>query len=160
MKKLILAVLLTVFIQILSCAGAAADTKFICAVHKGEWVWLRATPDAEGEQIGTVRYGVEGEIHGIENGYASITTGDGRSGWLDVSYLDMPIREEIYVVISDGPLNKRETPDGRYLTRIKSGARISVLGWRYSKSGELWAKVFRGGYVKAAYLAKAEEDGR
>ena len=74
----------------------------------------------------------------------------------DVSYLDMPIREKVYVLIADGPVNKRETPDGRFLMRIKAGSRISVLGWRYSKKGELWARVFHGGYVKAEYLREAE----
>ena len=39
---------------------AKADTAFICAVTKGEWVWIRSTPDADGEKIGTLRYGVEG----------------------------------------------------------------------------------------------------
>ena len=64
----------------------------------------------------------------------------------------MPIKEKVYLVACESPLNKRETPDGRYLAKIKSGTRISVLGWRYSKKGELWAKVYKGGYVKAAFL--------
>lgn len=136
---------------------AKADTAFICAVTKGEWVWIRSTPDADGEKIGTLRYGVEGEIHEIVNQYARITTTDGRKGWADVSYLLMPIHEETWIVATKDPLNKRETPDGRYVTKIKGGSRISVLGWRYSKSGELWANVYHGGYVKACYLVKAAQ---
>lgn len=152
-----LAVIMFVGLLVIGTAPMArADTGFVCVVHKGEWVWLRSDPASDADRIGTIRYGVEGEIHEIRNGYARITTSDGRKGWADVSYLEMPILEEIYVVSSDGPLNKRETPDGRYLTRIKSGARISVLGWRYSKAGELWAKVYHGGYVKACYLSKAD----
>ena len=149
-------ILLLTMMVVVGIRSAQADTPFICMVTKGEWVWLRSAPDKDAEKIGTIRYGVEGEIHGITNGYADITTLDGRKGYADVSYLEIPIKEEIWVVNTEGPLNKRETPDGRYLGRIKGGARISVLGWRYSKSGELWAKVFRGGYVKAEYLSKTE----
>lgn len=155
---LVAAILLAITIILLACDMAKAeDTHFICAVTKGEWVWLRAEPSSDGEKIGTIRYGVEGEIHSIVNGFADITTVDGRTGWADVSYLLMPIEEQIYVITTTGPLNKRETPDGRYITRIKGGSRISVLGWRYSKSGELWAHVYHGGYVKACYLEAASE---
>lgn len=154
MKTLIIPVLLLMLVMSSGCA--AEDTRFVCAVHKGEWLWVRDAPSKEATQVDTIRYGVEGEIHEIRNGYARITTNSGKSGWVDVSYLDIPINEEIYIVTSDGPLNKRETPDGRFMTRIRSGARISVLGWRYSASGELWAKVYHGGYVKAQYLVKAE----
>ena len=75
---------------------------------------------------------------------------------MDVSCLDMPIREKVYVLIADGPVNKRETPDGRARMRIKAGSRISVPGWRSAKKGELWAWVFHVGYVKAEYLREAE----
>lgn len=130
-----------------------AETRAVCVVHKGEWVWIRDRPSKDAEKIDTIRYGVEVEISDIRDGYAYITWLDGeKQGWADISYFDMPIKETIYVVASDGPLNKRETPDGRFLTRIKSGARVSVLGWRYSKKGELWAKTYHGGYVKASYL--------
>ena len=137
-------------------ADIKADTSFVCVVHKGEWVWVRDRPSKDGNQIDTIRFGVEGEIHSIENLYANITTSDGRTGWVDVSYLEIPIKEKVYKVACDSPLNKRETPDGRYLSKIKGGSRISVLGWRYSKNGELWAKVYKGGYVKAAYLTEAD----
>ena len=150
---LLLLAFLTVFV---SAGTGKADTAFVCAVHKGEWVWIRSAPDRAAMKVGRIRYGYEGEIHEIRNGYARITTTNGTKGWVDVSYLDMPIREKVYVLIADGPVNKRETPDGRYLMRIKAGSRISVLGWRYSKKGELWARVFHGGYVKAEYLREAE----
>ena len=163
MKKFdyILLVIIAVLILILTgmlltTVTAKADTAFVCAVHKGEWLWVRSAPSKDAESIDTIRYGIEGEIHEIQNMYARVSTINGKEGWVDVSYLDIPIKEEIYVVTCEGPLNKRETPDGRYCGRIKSGARVSVLGWRYSKSGELWAKVYKGGYVKAQYLAKAE----
>lgn len=134
---------------------AWADTDAVCVVHKGEWVWVRDTPSKDGTQIEKIRWGYEVKISQISNQYAYITWADGKTGWVDVSYLEIPIQETIYVVTSDGPLNKRETPEGRYSGRIKSGARVSVLGWRYSKSGELWAKVYKGGYVNAKYLAEA-----
>ena len=140
----------------LMVSAAQADRAFVCAVHKGEWVWIRSAPDKAAMKVGQIRHGYEGEIHEIRNGYARITTTNGTKGWVDVSYLDMPIREKVYVLIADGPVNKRETPDGRFLMRIKAGSRISVLGWRYSKRGELWARVFHGGYVKAEYLREAE----
>ena len=153
MRKIIIAALISVLI-ITVAALAEADRKFVCAVTKGEWVWLRATPDENGEKIGTIRYGVEGEIHEIQGLYARITTSDGREGWAHVAYLLMPIREEMWRVNSDGYLNRRETPNGRMMGNIKPGIRISVLGWRYDHNGELWAKVYKGGYVKAKYLAK------
>ena len=157
MRKVVIFVMLLIGILISGGKNGKADTPFICAVTKGEWVWLRATPSPDGEKIGTIRFGVEGEIHEIANQYARITTGDGREGWADVSYLLIPIKETIYTIICSGPVNKRETPDGRYLGRVKGGGtRISVLGWRYSASGELWAKVYHGGYIKAEYLQIAE----
>ncbi|MBQ9009539.1 MAG: SH3 domain-containing protein [Clostridia bacterium] len=155
-KGLSIRVALWVVILVAMVFSAQAQTAFVCAVRKGEWVWVRAAPDREAAGVGTIRYGVEGEIHEIRNGYARITTESGQSGWVDVSYLDMPIRERVYTITAEGPVNKRETPDGRFMTRIKAGARISVLGWRYSKKGELWARVFRGGYVKAMYLQEVE----
>ena len=159
MKKFILWLLTFLIVEILIWAIAIntvgrADTTFVCCVHKGEYVWVRDIPDKTGNKIGTIRYGYEVQVSEIQNQYAHVTLHDGSKGWVDVSYIEQPITEEIWVVNSDGPLNKRETPDGRFMTKIKSGARISVLAWRYSKSGELWAKTFRGGYVAAKYLSK------
>lgn len=151
----LLTLILATMTGILITAGRA-DTGFVCAVTKGEWVWLRAEPSPSGEKIGTIRHGVVGEIHEITNQYARITTADGRQGWADVSYLLMPIKEEIWEITTKDPLNKRETPGGRYMGRIKGGSRISVLGWRYDKNGELWAHVYHGGYVMAKYLAKGD----
>ena len=152
----IIAILIVILIFTMSATKAFADTPFVCVVYKGEWVWVRDAPSKEANKIDKIRYGYEGKIHEIQNGYARISWNN-KTGWVDVSYLEIPIKEEIYVIVSDGPLNKRETPDGRYITKIKSGLRISVLGWRYSKTGELWAKVFHGGYVKACYLEKAAQ---
>ncbi len=108
-------------------------------------------------KVGQIRHGDEGEIHEIRNGDAGMSTTNRAKGWVDVSCLDMPIREKVYVLIADGPVNKRETPDGRSLMRIKAGSRISVPGWRSAKKGELWApgfpcgicqgRVFEGGRV-------------
>ena len=134
-----------------------ADTAAVCVVHKGEWVWVRSAPAHDADKIDTIRYGVECRISEIVNQYAHVKYRDGCEGWVDVSYLEIPIRETIYQVTTESPLNKRETPDGRFLTKIKAGARISVLGWRYSKKGELWAKVYRGGYVKAEYLREVDQ---
>jgi len=161
--KIVTVLFIVVVITILAFEVSKADTPFVCAVTKGEWVWLRTGPSVDADTVygkddyrSRVRYGTEGEIHEIKNLYARITTTDGREGWADVSYLLMPIREEVWTITTEGPLNKRETPRGRYLTNIAGGSRISVLGWRYDKNGELWAHVYHGGYVKACYLAKAE----
>lgn len=148
----ILAVALIVVIAM--TVVAKAESTFVCCVHKGEYVWIRDIPSKEGNKIGTIRYGYEMNVSEIQNQYAHITTNNGLEGWVDVSYIEKPIKEEVWVVNCDGPLNKRETPDGRFLTKIKGGSRISVLAWRYSPSGELWAKVFNGGYVAAKYLSK------
>lgn len=156
MKKVIVIIALTILAIVnIVVITAKAETDAICVVHRGEWVWVRNAPDPDAEQIDKIRYGYEVKISEIVNGYAHIAS-EWHNGWVDVSYLEIPIDEKIYKVVSDGPLNKRETPDGRYMTKIKSGVNISVLGWRYSKSGELWAKVYHGGYVKAAYLAEVE----
>lgn len=154
----VLKVVLMLVLMFMASGMSAEATNMTCAVHKGEWVWVRDTPSPDGEKIGTIRYGVEGEIHEIQNGYARISANNGCAGWADVSYFDVPIKEEIWVVNTDDPVNKRETPDGRFMTKIRGGSRISVLGWRYSKKGELWAKVFHGGYVKAQYLSKVEQE--
>lgn len=161
MRKMMLLVLIMAGILISTLGTGAADTTFICVVHRGEWVWVRDTPSKDGAQIDTIRYGVECQVSEIVNQYAHVTYRSGQSGWVDVSYLEMPIRETIYTITCSGPVNKRETPDGRYLGRVKGGGtRISVLGWRYSPSGELWAKVYHGGYIKAEYLQIAEaKDG-
>jgi len=142
-------VLFILFCLLISYADAQTMT---CVVHKGECVWIRDQPARTGNQIGSIRYGYEVEVSEIVNQYAHITF-NGVNGWADIQYLELPIKETVYTVVSDGPLNKRETPDGRYLGRLKPGVRVSVLGWRYSPSGELWAKVYKGGYVAARYLA-------
>ncbi|MBR1708817.1 MAG: hypothetical protein IJ719_08320 [Clostridia bacterium] len=156
MKKVSMLMIVAIIAMFLCVAAGADSTHAVCVVHKGECLWIRDAPSKSGSKIDSLRWGVECEITEIVDGYAHITAPYHESGWADISYFDIPITETIYTVISDGPLNKRETPDGRYLTRIKSGARVSVLGWRYSKSGELWAKCYKGGYVKASYLAEAE----
>ena len=153
MRRFIIAALISALI-ITMAAVAAADRQFICAVTKGEWVWVRNAPYSDADKLDTIRYGVEGEIHEIVNMYARITTSDGREGWADVSYLLMPCPEEVWTVNTTTVLNRRETPLGRWLGEINPGVRISVLGWRYDHNGELWAKVYRGGYVMAKYLAK------
>lgn len=138
-----------------------ADT-YECAVHRGEWVWIRETPSKTGRQIGRVRYGYEVEAGEPENGFLRIGVRPGwllegesaASGYVDAQYFDKPVKEAMYRVICEGPLAKRETPAGRLLCWIKPGSKISVLGWRYAPDGSLWAKVFKGGYVKASYLGE------
>ena len=159
---IIIALMLIMFGFVLIFKIAKADT-YTCAVHKGEWVWIRETPDPHGRQIGRVRFGYEVESGEPENGYLAIDTQPGWMlegekgfrGYVDASYFDRAIPEKMYRVNTEGgPLAKRETPEGRLMCWIKPGVKISVLAWRYSKSGELWAKVFRGGYVKAEYLSE------
>ena len=152
--KIIVVLTVILLIEGVVLAVVRADTNAICVVHKGEWVWIRDQPSKDGSKIDTIRYGTECQISQIVNQYAHITSDYHESGWVDIFYLEIPINETVYTIESDGPLNVREMPDGRYLRRIKSGSRVSVLGWRYSKAGELWAKVFKGGYVKASYLAE------
>ena len=153
MKKIVTAALLVLLIFV--CLNASAST-FTCVVRRGEWVWLRDAPSKDANKIGTIRYGMTVNISSIVDGYAHIQF-QGKDGWADLFYFEKPIKEEIYLITSDGPVNKRETPEGRFMQKIKSGQRISVLGWRYSHKGELWAKVWHGGYVKAIYLTKIEE---
>lgn len=135
---------------------ALADTTFICVVRQDEWVWVRSAPSPNAEKIEKLRYGYEVDVSEVINGYAHITSQYRKEGWVDISYLEQPIKETTYIVTCNGPLNVRETPDGRFLRKIKAGARVSILGWRYSKDGDLWAKVYKGGYVKACYLAEVE----
>ena len=149
MKKVFALVLLIVALTALGCAATAE--KYVCVVHKGEWVWVRDQPSKNGKQIGKIRYGYEVDVSEIKDGYAHISFKD-LSGYVDVSYLEKPIHETTYTVISHGPLAKRKTPEGRLMCWVKSGARISVFGWRYSKSGDLWARVYKGGYCRADYL--------
>ena len=153
---LIITVILSVVLimVIVMTAAAKAESTFVCCVHKGEYVWIRDIPSKEGNKIGTIRYGYEMKVSEIKNQYAHVTLNSGLEGWVDVSYIEQPIKEEVWVVNCDGPLNKRETPDGRFVTKIKPGSSVSVLAWRYSKSGELWAKTFHGGYVAAKFLSK------
>ena len=158
MRRFTLLVLVLAGILMSALKIGEADTRFVCVVHRGEWVWVRSAPARDADKIDTIRYGYECQVSEIVNQFAHITYRDGRTGWVDVSFLEMPIKETIYTITTSGPVNKRETPDGRYLGRIKGGGtRISVLGWRYSAAGELWAKVYHGGYIKAEYLQIAEE---
>ena len=142
--------------------SAKADT-YTCAVHRGEWVWIRETPERTGRQIGRVRFGYEVDAGEPENGFLHIETKPGwmlegelaSYGYVDASYFDRPVPEKMYRVNTEGgPLAKRETPEGRLMCWIKPGVKISVLAWRYAPSGELWAKVFHGGYVSAKYLSE------
>lgn len=149
----VMAVLFFIAGSLIACA--AAESTWTCVVRKGEYVWIRSGPSKDADQIGTIRYGYEMPVSEIQNGFAHVQI-NGTDGWVDVFYLEQHINEMIYTVCSDGPLNKRETPEGRFMGKIKSGVRISVLGWRYSHSGELWAKVYKGGYVKAQYLAEVD----
>lgn len=156
MRKVI--ILIMALAAILTSAGKVkAETKFVCVVHRGEWVWVRSAPDKDAETVDTIRYGVECQVSEIVNLYAHVRYRGDHQGWVDVSWLEMPIEETIYTITTTGPINKRETPDGRYMGRIRGGGtRISVLGWRYDSKGELWAKVWHGGYVMAKYLQLAE----
>ena len=141
---------------------AKAET-YTCVVHKGEWVWIRESPSPSARQIGRVRFGYEIESDEPENGYFAIYPKQGwmldgeivKTGYVDASYFDRAIPETMYRVNTQGgALAKRETPNGRLICWIKPGVKISVLGWRYAKDGELWAKVYKGGYVKAEFLTE------
>lgn len=163
--RIVVLIMLILFLTVGICAVAKAET-YTCVVHRGEWVWIRETPSPTGRQIGRVRYGYEIDAGEPENGYLMIDAKQGwmldgetaRRGYVDASYFDRPIAETMYrVQTAAGPLAKRETPEGRLMCWIKPGVKISVLAWRYSKSGELWAKVFKGGYVSAKYLAEVSK---
>ena len=166
-KTIIILCTIILFLAIVGLSVAIVKTAqaetYTCAVHRGEWVWIRETPDPHGRQIGRVRFGYEVESGEPENGYLAIDTQPGWMmegergfrGYVDASYFDRAIPETMYRVHTEGgPLAKRETPEGRLMCWIKPGVKISVLGWRYAKDGSLWAKVFKGGYVKAEYLAE------
>lgn len=151
LRQLLLA-MAVIFLAAASVRIAKAET-YTCVVHRGEWVWIREAPSYEGRQIGQIRFGYEVEVDNIEQGWAHIRFKD-VEGYVDASYLERDIPETMYRVICEGPLAKRETPAGRLICWIKPGSKISVLGWRYDKSGNLWAKVYKGGYVKASFLGE------
>lgn len=151
LRQLLLA-MAVIFLAVASVRIAKAET-YTCVVHRGEWVWIREAPSYEGRQIGQIRFGYEVEVDNIEQGWAHIQW-HGIEGYVDASYLERDIPEKMYRVICEGKLAKRETPAGRLMCWIKPGSKISVLGWRYAKDGTLWAKVFKGGYVKAAFLGE------
>ena len=143
--------------------SAAVAEHYTCVVHRGEWVWVRETPEKTGRKIARVRYGYEVEADEPTNGYLAIDLKPGwmlegehgTRGYVNASYFDRPIPEKMYRVNTEaGPLAKRETPEGRLMCWIKPGVKISVLAWRYAPSGELWAKVYHGGYVAAKYLSE------
>ena len=154
-------VMLIIFLTVGTVKLAKAES-YTCVVHKGEWVWIRESPSKTAKQIGRVRYGYDIESGKPENGFFRI---DVRPGWLldgetattgyvDAQYFDRNVEEQMYRIICEGPLAKRETPEGRLMCWIKPGSKISVLGWRYDKNGDLWAKVFKGGYVKGCFLGE------
>lgn len=151
LRQLLLA-MAVIFLAVASVRIAKAET-YTCVVHKGEWVWIREAPGYDARKIGQIRFGYEVDVDSIVNGWAHIRFKD-IDGYVDASYIERDVPETMYRVICEGPLAKRETPAGRLLCWIKPGSKISVLGWRYAKDGSLWAKVYRGGYVKAAFLGE------
>lgn len=157
-RKIIIAELIVLTILILMVAAVKAEV-YTCVVHRGEWVWIRSGPSYEAPQIGQIRYGYEVDVTEFVDGFAHIrwTHHDGNvtQGYVAAQYLEISIPETMYRVITEGgPLAKRETPNGRLMCWIKRGTKISVLGWRYAADGSMWAKVYKGGYVKAAYLGE------
>ncbi|MBR6861210.1 MAG: hypothetical protein IKM73_07815 [Acidaminococcaceae bacterium] len=164
LRKIILievAVLIVIATALAVVTTVRAET-YTCACPRGEWVWIRETPEKTGRKIGRVRFGCEIEAGKPENGFIAINTkpawmleGEHAArGYVDVSYFYWTEPETLYRVNTTGPLAKRETPEGRLLCWIKPGIRISVLGWRYAANGELWARVYKGGYVSAKYLTE------
>lgn len=151
MRMALMAVLL-VAAMVCTIKVARAET-YTCVVHKGEWVWIREAPGYDARQIGQIRFGYEVDVDSIDKGWAHIRFKD-IDGYVDASYIELDVPETMYRVICEGPLAKRETPAGRLLCWIKPGSKISVLGWRYAKDGSLWAKVYKGGYVKASFLGE------
>lgn len=164
MKRIIiseLVIIAVLLLMLITVKVARADT-YECVVHRGEWVWIRETPDASGRKIGRVRYGYEIEATQPEKGFMQIEVRPGwmldgehaSTGYVDASYFLSRVPEKVYRVVCEGPLAKRETPQGRLMCWIKPGSKISVLGWRYDKDGSLWAAVYKGGYVKASFLGE------
>ena len=157
---LVIQIMLILLMTVGICRLAKAET-YTCVVHKGEWVWIRESPDPKGRQIGRIRFGYEVEADEPENGFLKI---DPKPGWMlegetprqafvNAAYFDRLAPEKtMRVNTQGGALAKRETPNGRLICWIKPGVKISVLGWRYAQDGSLWAKVYKGGYVKAEYL--------
>lgn len=151
--KMVLLAMLIVLFAVLIGKVATAET-YTCVVHKGEWVWIRSGPNYEAKQIGQLRYGYEVDVDGFKDGFAHIHWKD-TEGYVAAQYLEKSISEKMYRVLTEGgPLAKRETPNGRLMCWIKHGSKISVLGWRYAADGSLWAKVYKGGYVKASFLGE------
>ena len=164
---LIIAFLIVAIIGMSVCIVKVAQAEtYTCVVHKGEWVWLRETPEPNGRQIGRVRYGYEVEADEPKDGDLAIYP---KASWMlegervkqayvKAYYFDRRATETVMRVNTQGgPLTRRETPSGRITGYIKNGVRISVLGWRYDNDGSLWAKVFHGGYVKAEFLTGVEQ---
>lgn len=151
LRQIVLA-MVVIFLAVASVRIAKAET-YTCVVHRGECVWIREAPSYDARQIGQIRFGYEVEVDSIDKGWAHIQW-HGIEGFVDASYIERDVPETMYRVICEGPLAKRETPAGRLLCWIKPGSKISVLGWRYAKDGSLWAKVYKGGYVKASFLGE------
>ena len=181
LRRIIVAELIVLALLVLVCMAARAETSpaaaaatspdrggqdeaavYECVVHRGEWVWIRETPEPTGRKIGRVRYGYEVQSGEPVDNYLSISVRPGwllegehaERGYVDASYFLRAVPEKMYRVNTTGPLAKRETPGGRLLCWIKPGVKISVLGYRTDKDGQLWAHVYKGGYVYAGYLAE------
>ena len=67
MKRAMIAIMALIWILISTGKIGVADSKFICVVHRGEWVWVREAPDKDAAKIDTIRYGIECQVSEIVN---------------------------------------------------------------------------------------------
>ena len=47
MKRALIAIMALIWILISAGKIGVADSKFVCVVHRGEWVWVREAPDKD-----------------------------------------------------------------------------------------------------------------
>ena len=135
-----------------SPALAEEGLLYICTTQKGTWVNVRATPEATGRIVGTMRYGYEIEPLGETNGYFIIPFNDAEA-YVRKEFFETPYKAR-------GTVNSRvvyrNRPNGKKLGHLNPGSWIDILAKTVDADGTDWYRCYGNVYIMSKYLEVAK----
>ena len=114
---------------------------------------VRKRPRKDASAWDMLRGGSELYVTELNGAWATVDYG-GETGYAQLRFLEIPAGVDC-VVVSDGRVRIRDSPNGTVLDFAKVGEILTVQAWQYDKDGVLWARL-SSGYVMAAFLERVE----
>lgn len=139
---------------LLSTTLMASAESMKCTVPEGQYVNVRKQASSKAASWGKLHRDDVVEVDSVDKGWIKFEY-NGHIAYVKSKYFE-EVDGATYVVVSNGRVRLRESPNGNRVGWVNSGEEYTVLSWSYGSDNKLWGKLqgTGGGYVSIDYLQK------